>query len=103
MIGCLSNVNVKSFRVPLKIQSSPKCKAWEKFRGAAYGLYVSEKFFPQRRSWDEIWIFRGALLMGSRQVVRHWILIPAFVGSIPTSPASFQAYAWFDNLPGLII
>ena len=25
--------------------------------------------------------------LGSRQVVRHRILIPAFVGSIPTSPA----------------
>ena len=21
--------------------------------------YVSKKFFPQRSSWDEIWIFRG--------------------------------------------
>jgi len=26
--------------------------------------------------------------LGSRQVVRHRILIPAFVGSIPTSPAN---------------
>ncbi len=25
-------------------------------------LYVSKKFFPQRSSWDEIWIFRGALI-----------------------------------------
>jgi hypothetical protein len=54
----------------LKIQSSPKCKAREKFasiryadclltplRRAAYGLYISKKFFPQRSSWDEIWIF----------------------------------------------
>jgi hypothetical protein len=24
-------------------------------------LYVSKKFFPQRGSWDEMWIFRGAL------------------------------------------
>jgi hypothetical protein len=60
-------------RVPLKIQISPKSKAWEKFasiryadclltplRRAAYGLYVSKKFFPQRSSWDEIWILRGA-------------------------------------------
>jgi hypothetical protein len=31
----------------------------EKFRSAAYALYVSKKFFPQRSSWDEIWIFRG--------------------------------------------
>ncbi len=45
---------------PLKIQSSPKCKAREKFRSAAYVLYVSKKFFPQRSSWDEIWIFKGA-------------------------------------------
>ncbi len=42
-----------------KIQSSPKCKAWEKFRRAAYGVYVSKKFFPQHSSWDEIWIFLG--------------------------------------------
>src|SRR5450631_1015021 len=28
------------------------------------------------------------VLLGSRQVVRHRILIPAFVGSIPTSPAN---------------
>jgi hypothetical protein len=39
-----------------KIQSSPKCKAREKFRSAAYYLYVSKKFFPQRSSWDEMWI-----------------------------------------------
>ncbi len=47
-------------RAPLKIQSSPKCKAREKFRRVAYALYVSKKFFPQRSSWDEIWIFRSA-------------------------------------------
>jgi hypothetical protein len=29
----------------------------------------------------------GIKILGSRQVVRHRILIPAFVGSIPTSPA----------------
>ena len=46
-------------KVPLKIQSSPKCKAREKFRRAAYVLYASKKFFPQRSSWDEMWIFRG--------------------------------------------
>ncbi len=34
----------------------------EKFRSAAYALYVSKKFLPQRSSWDEIWIFRGALI-----------------------------------------
>src|SRR5262245_53041615 len=28
--------------------------------------------------------------LGSRQVVRHRILIPAFVGSIPTSPAMLE-------------
>ena len=28
------------------------------------------------------------LLLGRRQVVRHWILIPAFEGSIPSAPAS---------------
>jgi hypothetical protein len=26
--------------------------------------------------------------LGRRQVVRHWILIPAFEGSIPSAPAS---------------
>ena len=36
----------------LKIQSLPKCKAWGKFCSAAYGLYVSKKFSPQRNSWD---------------------------------------------------
>ena len=25
--------------------------------------YVSKKFFLQRSSWDEIWIFRGALML----------------------------------------
>jgi len=45
---------------PLKIQSSPKCKAREKFRSAAYGVYASKKFFLQHSSWDEIWIFRGS-------------------------------------------
>jgi hypothetical protein len=63
------------------MQSSPKCKARKKFRCAAYGLYVSKKFFTQRSitsdlavvfrqpsrmascsiSWDEMWIFRGSL------------------------------------------
>jgi hypothetical protein len=33
----------------------------EKFRPAAYELYVSKKFFLQRSRWDEIWICRGAL------------------------------------------
>jgi hypothetical protein len=66
-------------RAPLKIQSPPKCKAWENFRRAAYGLYVSKKFFSQHSitshlvavfwrhsgmassfiSWDEIWILGG--------------------------------------------
>jgi len=48
-------------REPLiKFQSSPKCKAREEFCSAAYGVYVSKKFFPQHSSWDEIWIFRGS-------------------------------------------
>src|SRR5665811_1020202 len=38
----------QTLRVPLKIQSSPKCKARKKFRRAAYGLYVSKKYFTQR-------------------------------------------------------
>ncbi len=49
------------FRALLKIQSPPKCKAWKKFYSAAYGLYVSKEFFLQHSSWDEIWVFRGAL------------------------------------------
>ena len=32
------------------------------------------------------------LLLGRRQVVRHWILIPAFEGSIPSAPASRFSY-----------
>jgi hypothetical protein len=28
--------------------------------------------------------------MGRRQVVRHWFLVPAFVGSNPTVPAKIQ-------------
>jgi hypothetical protein len=39
---------------PLKIQSSPKCKARKKFRRAAYVGYVSKKFFTQHSSWDEM-------------------------------------------------
>jgi|GEM_PF-4221830 hypothetical protein len=46
---------------PLKIQSSPKCKARKKFRRAVYDGYVSKKFFTQRSSWDEMWIFKGFL------------------------------------------
>jgi hypothetical protein len=36
-----------ALRALLKIQSSPICKEWKKFRRAAYGLYVSKKFLPQ--------------------------------------------------------
>jgi hypothetical protein len=73
--------NSMDLREPLKIQSSPKCKARKKLRRAAYVLYVSKKFFTQRSitshlvavfwrlsgmasssiSWDEMWIFRGSL------------------------------------------
>ena len=59
---------VSDFREPLKIQSSPKCKAWKKFRSAAYDLYVSKKFFTQRSSWDEIWIFRDVLYFPLRTI-----------------------------------
>src|ERR1019366_8303173 len=80
-------------REPLKIQSSPKCKARKRgkqasrvaaarkrIRCAAYGGYVSKKFFMQRSitshlvavfwrlsgmasssiSGDEMWFFRGS-------------------------------------------
>jgi len=60
--------------------------AEKNFRSAAYGLYVSKKFFTQRSitshlvavfwqlngmsrsfiSWDEIWIFRGYLIYITR-------------------------------------
>jgi hypothetical protein len=53
--------NSLDLRAPLKSQSSPKCKARKKFRRVAYIVYVSKKFFPQRSSWDEMWIFRGSL------------------------------------------
>ena len=33
----------------------------EKISAARIGCYVSKKFFPQRRSRDEIWIYRSAL------------------------------------------
>jgi hypothetical protein len=33
----------------------------EKISPRSICLYVSQKFFPQRRSWDEIWIFRVTL------------------------------------------
>ncbi len=29
----------------------------EKFSQRCIWVYVSKKFFPQRSSWDEIWIF----------------------------------------------
>jgi hypothetical protein len=32
----------------MKIQSSPKCKARNEFRSAAYGLYLSKELFSQR-------------------------------------------------------
>ncbi|HEY4696538.1 MAG TPA: hypothetical protein VIH29_00835 [Gallionella sp.] len=33
----------------LKIQSSPKCKAREKFRRAAYNQHASKKFFAAQQ------------------------------------------------------
>ena len=52
--------------VPLKIQSSPKCKAREIFHRAAYGLYASKKFLRnavvaihESPVQDEIWILGG--------------------------------------------
>jgi hypothetical protein len=72
----LSNQNTVAKWLVIKMQSSPKRKARKKFRRAAYGLYVSKKtkfqrrvtfrlagtkFFLQRSSWDEMWIFRGIL------------------------------------------
>jgi hypothetical protein len=56
----LSNPKTVAKCLVIKIQSSPKCKARKKLRRAAYVLYVSKKFFTQRSSWDEMWIFRGS-------------------------------------------
>ncbi|MEO7623650.1 MAG: hypothetical protein ABIS30_11360, partial [Gallionella sp.] len=48
-VGLSSGVgNMASSMISRKIQSSPKCKARKKIRRAAYGLYVSKKFFMQR-------------------------------------------------------
>jgi hypothetical protein len=33
--------------------------------------------------------------LGRRQAVRHWILIPAFEGSIPSAPAIRKRHARF--------
>lgn len=41
--------------------------------------------------------------LGRSQVVRHRILIPAFVGSIPTSPASINSRNNKINLSNLIL
>ena len=34
------------------------------------------------------YLSKESALLGRRQVVRHWILIPAFEGSIPSAPAT---------------
>jgi hypothetical protein len=71
----LHNVTrVRMMGVSLKIQSSPKCKARKKFRSAAYDVYVSKKFFTQRNSWDEIWIFRGAHGLFAQQSQPYHVL-----------------------------
>ena len=40
-------------------------------------------------------------LLGRRQAVRHWILIPAFEGSIPSAPATIHEIhkSWRDPQP----
>jgi hypothetical protein len=38
----------------------------EKISPRRIWVYVSKKFFSQRSSWDEMWIFRGALKLLSK-------------------------------------
>ena len=53
------------------------------------------------------------MLLGSRQVVRHWVLVSAFGGSSPSSPAKLvltiltkpRPLSWFGFYvtPGLVV
>jgi hypothetical protein len=55
----------------LKIQSSPKCKAWGKSCRAAYGLYVSKKIFlaTQQLGYNEV----AVRLTSGYAVTKIWI------------------------------
>jgi hypothetical protein len=63
--------------VPLKIQSSPKCKARKKFRCAAYDLYVSKKVFPQRSITSHLvavfWRLSGMAITNDLPSVFCWV------------------------------
>src|ERR1019366_4227302 len=64
-------------REPLKIQGSPKCKARKKFRRAAYVLYVSKKFFPQRSITSHLvavfWRLSGMAITNALPSVFCWV------------------------------
>ena len=69
--------------MPLEARNQAKSPRFLVIAGPVFGIFAALKG-------------RGPLYMvpalttalGRRQVVRHWILIPAFEGSIPSAPAT---------------
>ena len=52
----------------------------EKISPRCIWLYVSKKFFTQRSSWDEMWIFRGS----------HLLMVPLLLAASLASGAEFS-------------